>query len=199
MSVKKRALRLLALSCLAVLTGCSGASIGQASSDDSAPVGFPTTEATTTTLPVAAQASDSTGEASTLPADLAFLDTFEWDATGRRSETPVATISVLDFGAVADDGLSDTEAFNAAVDAAGDQARGGTATTVEVPAGRFILSDTLRLQSSVVLRGAGRDATFIDLDLAGSDEEGITMLGSPFGDAEWTSLTSDFARCDKRL
>ncbi len=195
----RRILRSLGLVLLAFVTGCSGASIGEATSDTTAPLGFPTTEASTTTLPPSAQIGEAGSEPSVLPADLAFLDSFEWDATGRRSETPVATLSVLDFGAVADDGQPDTDAFNAAVAAAGEQARNGTATTIDIPAGRFILNDTLRLQSSVVLRGAGRDATFIDLDLAGSDEEGITMLGSPFGNGEWTNLTSDVARGDKRI
>lgn len=196
---KKRAFRPLALAFLAVLTGCSGASFGEAASETTSPLGFPTTEASTTTLPPAAQASAGTTDTSVLPADLAYLETYEWNTAGRRTETPVAMISVLDFGAVADDGQSDTEAFNAAVEAAGTQARSGTPTTVTVPAGRFILSDTLRLQSSVALRGAGRDATFIDIDLAGSDEEGITMLGSPFGNGEWTSLSADLDRGDKRI
>jgi len=195
----KWALRPLGLALLVVLTGCSSLSIGEQTSDTTAPSGFPAPEASTTTLPASAQVSGGGDAPGVLPADLAYLGTFEWDNTGRRSETPEATISVLDFGAVADDGQSDTDAFAAAVDAAAEQARDGTATTVDVPAGRFILSDTLRLKSSVVLRGAGRDVTFIDLDLAGSDEEGITMLGSPFGDGVWTPLTADVARGGKRL
>lgn len=194
-----RAFGPLALATLAVLTGCSSVSIGEASTDTTAPLGFPTSEAVVTTLPPSAQVSDQAIEQVTLPADLAYLGAFEWDKAGRRSDTPDATLSVLDFGAVADDGQSDSAAFAAAVDAAGEQARNGTATTVEVPPGRFVLTDTLRLQSSVVLRGAGRGATFIDLDLGGSDEEGITMIGAPFGNGDWRNLTSDAALGDNRV
>lgn len=194
-----RAFGPLALATLAVLTGCSSVSIGEGSTDTTTPLGFPTSEVVVTTLPPSAQLGEQTLEPGALPADLAYLGTFEWENTGRRSETPTATVSVVDFGAIADDNQSDSEAFAAAVDFAAEQARNGTATTVDVPAGRFILTDTLRLKSSVVLRGAGREATFIDLDLAGSDEEGITMIGAPFGDGDWRSLTSDAARGDSRI
>lgn len=178
---------------------CSGAVVGDEGADTTRPVGFPTTTEATTTLPPAAREADDGADLAELPAGLAFLADADWTSTGRRSEAPSATVSVLDFGAVANDGASDSAAFAAAVDAASEAARNGTPTTVEIPAGTFLLTETLALRSSVVLRGAGRDATFIDIDLSGADAEGITMVGAPFGNGEWTPLAADLERGERRV
>ncbi|WGL15765.1 hypothetical protein PVT68_13415 [Microbulbifer bruguierae] len=67
------------------------------------------------------------------------------------------TIDVSEFGAVPDDGLDDSKAFLAAL-AAADRFLGPVA--VEMPAGRFILSDILYLQrDNLILRGAGQQKT----------------------------------------
>lgn len=189
----------LALAVALVASACSSVSLRGEASDTTRPLGFPTTEASTTTLPPAAEVADEGGAAVVLPSELDFLDTFEWSSAGRRSETPTTTISVLDFGAVPDDGQSDSQAFADAVASASAAARGGTPTTVDVPSGRFLLTETLRLESSVVLRGTGRESTLIDLDLGGADAEGITMVGAPFGDGEWFDLDADVAVGERRL
>ncbi|WP_460168175.1 glycosyl hydrolase family 28-related protein [Thermostilla marina] len=75
----------------------------------------------------------------------------------RRGEEPfrepAESISVVDFGAVPNDGKDDTAAFQKAI-AAGEN------KVVLVPPGRFVLNDILRItHSNTVLRGAGSDRT----------------------------------------
>ncbi|QKX16988.1 glycosyl hydrolase family 28-related protein [Microbulbifer sp. YPW1] len=68
-----------------------------------------------------------------------------------------ASLDVTDFGAVPDDGLDDSRAFLAAL-AAADTVEGAVA--IEIPAGRFIVSEILYLQrDNLVLRGAGNQKT----------------------------------------
>jgi ribosomal protein L21E len=75
----------------------------------------------------------------------------------RRGEEPFripsASISVADFGAKGDGRTDDTAAFKKAIAA-------GAGKVIQVPAGRFLLSDILRIQvSNLVLRGAGPGQT----------------------------------------
>lgn len=75
---------------------------------------------------------------------------------GRKAvpDVPVA-VSVKKFGAVGDGRTDDTAAFRAAV-AATD------AGAIFIPAGRYVLTDTVRIErSGVVLRGAGADKTVL--------------------------------------
>ena len=58
---------------------------------------------------------------------------------------------VTAFGAIANDGLDDTDAVQAALDAAG--ANGGG--TVLIPRGRFEINDPIRIPRFVLLKGAG--------------------------------------------
>lgn len=171
------------------------------SSDTTQPLGYPTSAPTT--LPESAQVPEVAGsEQATdpqLPAALALIDEPDWSQAGRRSEAPAASVSVLDFGAVADDDRSDSAAFADAVAFSVEAARTGTPTTVEIPAGRFLLTETLPLASSVVLRGEGIGVTFVDLDLGGADIEGITMVGAPFGDGDWIPFASNAVRGDRQI
>jgi MYXO-CTERM domain-containing protein len=78
------------------------------------------------------------------------LPDFSWAgyAAGEAElpQDPV-TASVLDFGAVPDDGLDDHAAFQAALDAGG---------VIEVPAGTWRIEDVLEIRTSdTVLRGEG--------------------------------------------
>lgn len=78
-------------------------------------------------------------------------------------EVPVV-VNVTDFGAVGDGMTDDTDAFAAAIEAAENGA-------VLIPAGRYVITDVLRLsKSKVVLRGegSGRDGSvlFISKSLA---------------------------------
>ena len=75
----------------------------------------------------------------------------------RRGEEPfripAASISVTDFGAKGDGRSDDTAAFKSAIKA-------GAGKVIHVPAGRFLLSDILRIETSnLVLRGAGAGKT----------------------------------------
>ena len=75
----------------------------------------------------------------------------------RRGEEPfripAASISVTDFGAKGDGRSDDTAAFKSAIKA-------GAGKVIYVPAGRFLLSDILRIETSnLVLRGAGAGKT----------------------------------------
>jgi hypothetical protein len=58
---------------------------------------------------------------------------------------------VTAYGAIANDGLDDTDAIQAALDAAG--ANGGG--TVRIPRGRFEMNDPIRIPRCVLLQGAG--------------------------------------------
>ena len=75
----------------------------------------------------------------------------------RRGEEPfripAESISVADFGAKGDGHTDDTAAFKNALQA-------GAGKVIRVPAGRFVLSDRLRIETSnLVLRGAGPGQT----------------------------------------
>ncbi|WP_221407500.1 glycoside hydrolase family 55 protein [Reichenbachiella agariperforans] len=62
-------------------------------------------------------------------------------------------LHVTDFGAVADDGLDDSQAVQRAMDAANQT---DESVTIQFPAGRFILSDILYItRSNLQLKGAG--------------------------------------------
>jgi hypothetical protein len=68
---------------------------------------------------------------------------------------PIAEISVKDFGAKADDGHDDTDAFLRAIHA-------GKGKTIVVPAGRYHIDRPLEFhQSGTVLRGAGSTQTLL--------------------------------------
>ncbi len=186
---------------LAVLTGLAlvaAACADRVDPGDTA-LGYPTTVETTTTLPPAATIAETEVVDDPWPASIAPLESVDWHLTGRRSSPAAATVSVTEFGAVADDGQPDTEAFAAAIQFAGDEGRSQRPTSVTVPPGRFLITETLALQSNVALLGSGKDATFLDLDLGGRDIEGITMVGAPFGDGEWTTLENPARRGDNRV
>lgn len=102
----------------------------------------------------------------------------DWSYAGYRAgESPLPvlapTISVVDFGAVADDDGDDTEAFNQAIQSL---TSGGV---VGVPAGRFIIRARVTLEPGVVLQGAGRDATELEIPVNLSDVYGA-------GDRKWS-------------
>ncbi len=122
--------------------------------------------------------------------DAATLLVGGWSAAGTDYPTgeEAATISILDFGAVPDDGRSDSAALARAVASSG--ADPDRPTVVAVPAGRFILTDELRLRSSTVLRGEGPDSTLV-IDFANADGPGITATGTAAGD--WMVIQSDVA------
>lgn len=99
----------------------------------------------------------------------------DWSYAGyRSSEMPLPdrlpTVTITDFGAVADDAADDTDALLAALEAVAD---GGV---VEVPAGTFVLSERLRLPSGVVLQGAGSGLTTLEIPVSLTEAYGNTGL-----------------------
>ncbi|MBB5213030.1 glycosyl hydrolase family 28-related protein [Microbulbifer hydrolyticus] len=67
------------------------------------------------------------------------------------------SLDVTEFGAIPDDGVDDSRAFLAAFAAAEDS---DGPVAVEIPAGRFIVSEILYLQrDNLILRGAGNQKT----------------------------------------
>jgi hypothetical protein len=95
----------------------------------------------------------------------------DWSYAGYQAgEAPLPelapTLSVLDHGAVAGDGEDDTEAFTAALAAA----RAGD--VVRVPAGVYELRARITVPSGVVLQGAGRDATIVEVPVSLTDVYG---------------------------
>lgn len=88
----------------------------------------------------------------------------DWSFAGYGSgDRPIPTVEVVArvdaFGATPDDDSDDAAAFVTAIEAAAE-AGGGA---VELSAGRYVLRSRLELPSGVVLRGAGRDATVLDI------------------------------------
>jgi Pectate lyase superfamily protein len=95
----------------------------------------------------------------------------DWSYAGYRAgeadlPNASATLDVTTYGATADDSSDDTAAFQQALDAA------GPSDVVAIPAGRFVINDTLTLGDGVVLRGAGPAATILDVPVNLSDLHG---------------------------
>ena len=187
---------LLALAFLLSIAACS--SVGETSPSTTGPLGYPTSTEPSTTLPEAGRVVEDQEASTGLPPSLTALDGPAWDLAGRRSEAASAQASVLDFGAVPDDGISDSAAFAEAVLFADAEGRARRPTSVFVPPGRYLLTETLRLESGVALVGSGIGVTFIDLEL-GDGVEGITMVGAPTGDGTWIPLTEDLAAGETRI
>ncbi len=120
--------------------------------------------------------SDLWGEAGEL-----FVPTgriMDWSYAGYQAgESPLPEltpdVSVTDFGAVADDAGDDTDAFNQAIQSL---TNGGV---VGVPAGRFVIRARVTLTDGVVLQGAGRGATELEIPVNLSDVYGA-------GDRKWS-------------
>lgn len=95
-------------------------------------------------------------------------------AWGERALPDVSypVFNICDYGAVADDGLSDREAFEAAVRAA--VAAGPNGAVVYVPQGEYELHDATAPNTpividadNIVLRGAGRDRSVLKMSAPG--------------------------------
>lgn len=110
----------------------------------------------------------------------------DWSVTGfERGEAPIPTPqpthNVRDFGALGDAEHDDTEAFRAAIAAAGSAVdEGAESAVVLIPAGRYRITDRLDIRSSrVVLRGEGEEQTTLYFPRSLTDVE-----------PNWTSNTS---------
>lgn len=91
--------------------------------------------------------------------------------------------SVLDFGAVPDDGADDGQAFFDAI-----EQLNRTGGVLDIPAGQYHLNRELRLPSRVILRGEG-NTTVLNFNLQGADADLITAGGQVASD--WVGLSVD--------
>ncbi len=134
--------------------------------------------------PTRPTADSDGGQAATSPELLVdVLPYIDWSGAGARPAESGGTVSVVDFGASADDGQSDSSAFAQAIRAV--DRSGGLVGVVEIPPGQFLLTETLELPSFTLLRGAGRD-TMLTIDLGGRAQQGIVSEGQTSD--RWTSL-----------
>lgn len=105
----------------------------------------------------------------------------------QRGEAPLPqrepTVSVLDFGATPDDDTDDTAAFRKAI-----AEHGGAC--IGVPAGRFLLSDTLTIDvSGTVLQGKGSGETVLHFTRSLEEVQpnlGATTGGRPTSNWSWS-------------
>lgn len=110
-----------------------------------------------------------------------------------------SVFNVCDYGAVADDGLSDRKAFEDAIkDAVAQSPRGAV---IYVPAGRYELhaasdpnTPVIIDGDNIVLRGAGRDRTVIAMSSAGQ-----VLDGSLWNTPELMSFRYVRSRSDEQL
>ncbi len=109
-----------------------------------------------------------------------------WGAAG--ADKPALTppvVTVQEFGATPDDGRSDSGALAQAVAAAASL--DGPAM-IELPPGRFLLTERLVLASGVILSGAG-PGTELAIDFAGRPGPGIVAEGHPSD--TWLAVRDD--------
>ncbi len=106
----------------------------------------------------------------------------DWSTAGLPGGLPDVELgaNVLEFGAVADDNKDDWSAFQKAI----ESVQGKNSNAIVIPAGNFIISRTLKIKDSVVLRGAGAEQTHLDFTMKGN---GIEAIGNDFG--PWVKLT----------
>lgn len=126
--------------------------------------------------------------ARTAPAATTYEDpAASWDRAGLRtsSPTPVATLSVRDYGATGDGETDDTAAFEAAMSAL---AKPGV---LRIPAGTYRLRRTLSLESGMVLRGDGAQKSLLVFDLGGASDPCLDF--TTYNSRSWTDFTADAA------
>ena len=97
---------------------------------------------------------------------------------GIQHAAPAA--DVVDFGAVGDGVSDDSAAFLAAIAASGPGA-------IDVPAGTYLLTETIDLGDGQVLRGAGVGATSLRFDLGGASANLVQI--QTFGRGDWVNAT----------
>ena len=96
--------------------------------------------------------------------------------SGGIPEVPVRA-DVTRFGARGDGKTDDAVAIQKAIDEV------NTPGAVFVPEGTYVLKNTLRLRSGVVLRGAGSDRTHLRIECTKPDSVGIEAAGQQSGEA----------------
>jgi hypothetical protein len=116
------------------------------------------------------------GDASTLLNDHSLLPDFRYAGyhSGQdRIPNPQAIADVKNKGAKGDGTTDDTAAFRAAVKTAGFTDGGGA---VNIPAGRYVITNVIELSSDVVLRGAGAGKTVLVIPKSLQDLGGVSTV-----------------------
>ncbi len=160
--------------------GSSGASGSEGGSGDTLASGEPANTDSDTT-----RSNDGPGEAPIELTQFEGMPAVDWTAIRPivlSADQAGNTLSVIDFGAVPDDGAPDDDAFQAALENAG---RNGVVTA---PAGTYDLTRTMRIPSRVVLEGAGLD-TILAFDLNGAEGDLIAITGQPA--SGWVRIEND--------
>ncbi|MBP6403500.1 MAG: T9SS type A sorting domain-containing protein [Bacteroidia bacterium] len=113
----------------------------------------------------------SISNAQVIPADR-FTD---WSGAGYPDSIPEPTLilDVTTFGAVGDGVTDNFSAVNSAINALN-----GAQGVIYFPAGDYLISTTLNLPDSAILRGAGSDSTHLRFNLNGAVGNAINIQGS---------------------
>lgn len=99
----------------------------------------------------------------------------DWHLSGLDSSTiaPTATIDVLSFGVIPNDGIDDRQPLISAI------ASMPTAGAVMVfPAGTFHFNNTIQVPSNCIIRGAGSDSTFFIFNMNNSVANSFQISGT---------------------
>ncbi len=122
------------------------------------------------------------------PALAAYSDPIaQWEKAGLRSAppTPVATLSVRDYGAKGDGASDDTKAFQKALKALTHPG------VLSIPEGSYRITASLELASGTVLRGEGSDKSKLVFDLKKSSKPCIDF--TTYNSKAWVNLAQDVA------
>ena len=107
---------------------------------------------------------------------------FNWGSAGLIDNAPdfADAVSVVDFGAVANDNLDDSSAFMAAL----DSKPANEGLIVDIPVGVFNLNSAIRVPSNRIVRGSGMKDTIIRLA-----DTGKSFYTQPVQTEKWKFLT----------
>jgi hypothetical protein len=91
-----------------------------------------------------------------------------------QSAVPEIEVNVMDFGATGNGTTNDYTAVMNAINSLG-----GTLGYVYFPPGNYLISNTISLPDSAILKGASSDASVLQFNLGGAALDCIVMIGSP--------------------
>ncbi len=110
---------------------------------------------------------------------------------GGFKDYPVS-VNVMDFGAKADGKTDDSKAL---MDAIAD-AKNNTA--VFIPAGTYLIKNPITFGKSIVLRGAGKDKTFLVFDFAGNPAKDAINISAD-NSGEWVEIISGYEKGSEKI
>jgi hypothetical protein len=101
------------------------------------------------------------------------------------------SVEVTDYGAVGDGTTDDTQAFFDAIDACPES------TAVFIPAGTYLITDRIDIRKSIVLRGAGPEATFLKFEKLAGDPDEYQRTNIWIGTSTLGFSANVLGNCDK--